>query len=304
MSQFVEDKCRKSQPDALKWRESVSSSDNFKYKDALDLPKSVDWRKKVVVTQGIFDGQCGSELDYGVAAVGYGLSKGTNYVIVKDPWGPKGGERGFQQVGHGAPSAALKFLMPNSTISVSISCNGSIHPPDLWPHALEQEPLFKRDLVHKQICNSGVFPISGQATPCCRLKTIIALSSSTLADHETLPPERSSLSHLRKSNPRSSSPGPTTSFLDKDPQYIIVLVMGSTGHIDRFVVKELIHCGFHIVSVTCKRSSIRDRKTKEDTLRDLHSSRICFFDLIDVVALNASLVEFCSGRTIGVGARE
>jgi hypothetical protein len=53
--------------------------------------------------KGVLTGQCGSTLDHGVLATGYGTLDGTKFWRVKNSWGPAWGDNGYVNIQRGKP---------------------------------------------------------------------------------------------------------------------------------------------------------------------------------------------------------
>lgn len=81
----------------------------------------------------------------------------------------------------------------------------------------------------------------------------------------------------------------TSSFRNKNPKDINILVVGSTGYIGKFVVKELVSRGFNVIAIAREKSGIRGRNDKEETLNQLQGASVCFSDVTNLESLEKSL---------------
>ncbi|CAE5959534.1 unnamed protein product [Arabidopsis arenosa] len=79
---------------------------------------------------GIFDGTCGTQLDHGVVAVGYGTENGKDYWIVRNSWGKSWGESGYLKMARNIASSSGKCGI---AIEPSYPIKNGENPPNPGP---------------------------------------------------------------------------------------------------------------------------------------------------------------------------
>jgi C1A family cysteine protease len=70
-------------------------------KQPVAIAIEADQREFQLYKSGVFTGACGTTLDHGVLAVGYGTENGGDYYLVKNSWGETWGDSGFIKLARG-----------------------------------------------------------------------------------------------------------------------------------------------------------------------------------------------------------
>ncbi|KAK8605993.1 hypothetical protein V6N13_102756 [Hibiscus sabdariffa] len=107
---------------------------------------------------GVFTGKCGTNLDHGVTAVGYGTEGGVDYWLVRNSWGPNWGEYGYIKMERNVAGA--------STGKCGITMMAS-YPIKKGPNPPKPSPTPPAPVRPPTICDA--YNSCPQGTTCCCL---------------------------------------------------------------------------------------------------------------------------------------
>ncbi|XP_027368668.1 divinyl chlorophyllide a 8-vinyl-reductase, chloroplastic [Abrus precatorius] len=119
-----------------------------------------------------------------------------------------------------------------------------------------------------------------------------ALPSWPAKSYESMKFSTERLKLFASLTPSQAVESTSSTFRKRDPKDVNVLVVGSTGYIGKFVVKELVKRGFNITAIARERSGIKGSNDKDQTLAQLRGANVCFSDVTNLDALEESLNSF------------
>lgn len=106
--------------------------------------------------QGVFTGECGTDLDHGVLAVGYGSEGSLDYWIVKNSWGEYWGESGYLRMQRNIKDSNHQFGLCGINIEPSYAVKTSPNPPNPGPTPPSPSPpeVVSNSSFHLYLCAS------------------------------------------------------------------------------------------------------------------------------------------------------
>lgn len=127
----------------------------------------------------------------------------------------------------------------------------------------------------------------------------IAFSSSKIAlssrSRSMVSPQKQNLfKNLSQISSRSPSTrvtcnaaSPSTDYLQRERKDIRVLVVGATGYIGKFVVKELIDRGYNVVAFSREKSGVGGKQSMDDVRKEFQGADVRFGDVSNMQSLES-----------------
>lgn len=106
---------------------------------------------------------------------------------------------------------------------------------------------------------------------------------------------------VASASPPSFDPS-TSAYRSRNPQDVRVLVVGPTGYIGKFVVKELLARGFDVVAFSREKSGVGGRADAEATRKEFEGADVRFGSVADAESLRSVAFDPATrdGKTKGV----